>query len=156
MPNLTVIEGTQNERDPYGDIARQRFTLLVAEILRAVERGDDRQYRVHDKLVSFCQAISRSTTPESTIIRDAVQLAHRSAIDPHSERMLDQEMEMRSIIGSALLVAAETMCIDSCARARAGRRKDGLRVSIEAHLSARQRRARKRAGKEPRNPWDDI
>jgi hypothetical protein len=156
MPNLTVIEGTQKERDAFAATARQNFTALIIEILRAVERGDDRDCRVHEKLVYFCLEVSKCSTPHSTIIREAVQSAHRSAIDPYFEKMSDHEMEMRFIIGSALQVAAETMCSDPFARARASRRQRELRASIDDHLSERQRRSRKRAGTEPYNPWYDI
>lgn len=155
MPNLDAIE-RKREREAKRVSARQHFMSLIVEIFRAVERGDDRDNRVHEKLVYFCLEVSKSTTPHSEIIRDAIQSAYRSAIDPYSKEMSNHEMEMRSIIGSALQVAAETMCNDCCARARASRRKEELRVSIEAHLAERQRRARKRAGKEPHNPWHDI
>jgi hypothetical protein len=154
MSDLTAIE-RRRERDARRESARKHFMALIVEILRAIERGDDREYRVHDKLVSYCLEVTKSTMPHWEITREAVQAAYRKAIDPHSEKMSDHEMEMRSIIGSALQVAAETMCSDCCARARASRRNQELRAAIEAHLSARQRRARKWAGTEPHNPWHD-
>jgi hypothetical protein len=55
----------------------------------------------------------------------------------------EYDIEMRMIVGSAIRLAAETLCRDVFARARASRRENELRSSIEFHLRQRRKRPRR-------------
>ena len=125
------------------------ITALIIEILRAVPRGSDREHRLQEKLVSFYEEARQSDVPLRIIVQDAIHTAHRAALAPdvdiRGSTMMRSEydIEMRMIVGSAMRLAAETVCSDVFARARTSRRDDELRSSIEFHLRQRRKRARR-------------
>jgi hypothetical protein len=140
VSKLTVIEGG-GPRDPHEDPARYHFRRLIAELLRALPRGDDPGHRIHTELLAFSEhAMALKTPMLPGLIGGVLRDLHKELI---WEAVADDYIiERQAIIQTALRVAAETVANDSFAKARCQDREHELRRDIDQYLVGRERRSR--------------
>lgn len=132
MPRPTDIDDGGNG-DHHDEWARRHLLSLIVEILRAVARGDDRQYRVEEQLMRFLERVTQMSAPLHDIIQKTVEAAHDRSVAVRYNRVCDTENSIRSIVRAALRLAAET-----CAMITPLRR---VRHATGSGLSARSRRS---------------
>jgi hypothetical protein len=108
-PRFRVIEGGGQERvreNPGTAWAQIHFRTLCVEILRALARGDDRQYRVVRAFDDFLAEVSECG-PLGDVVNPAISEMYEE-IGPRGALSENQE-ELRAIIRSSLQVAAESL-----------------------------------------------
>ena len=145
MPEFTVIQGGGNGLDFESEVAQQAFEQLIIEALRAIARGDDRDFRVVDALIAFTQRLDTAKTPLPTIIQNVFASLHERTFSEGEPAA--RERDLKDIVRASLKFAAETMALDSAARGRLSSRRSDLTTLIEHYVIGREERARENANR---------
>src|SRR6185437_7237508 len=139
------IEGGDKDWDLESQVAQQVFEQLIIEVLRAVARGNDRDFRVVDALIAFTQRVDAAKTPLPTIIQKAFASLHERTFSEGES--VSREIDLKDIVRASLKFAAETMALDSAARGRRSSRRSDLQTLIEYYIIGREERARENANR---------
>lgn len=154
-PRLRVIEGggkgqpqTQAQQSYHAYRAGEHFRILCIELLRALARGDDAQYRVVQALYDLIKDISECDEPIYKILHPVIDELHKEIAPAWDAEGYDAEI--RAIVASSLSVAAESCAADGLANARRSKRKDVLQSAVRAHIAASEERRRAHAERHAR------
>jgi hypothetical protein len=143
MSKFNVIQGGGGRRtppSPDAEWATQQLHRIIAEIFRAIARGDDYGDRVSREFSALFDHIAKTKLQVQPVIHQAVANAN-SDLTEAGERS-DHADEMAEIILAAILVAAESFDKDEYAKGRRFQRLGELRSAIERHIVSTETRSR--------------
>jgi len=140
MPELTVIEGGGRPVDEKTSLTRQAFDDLLMEVLRALGRGDDHEFRILRAMERFINNGAEASIPAGEIIRDRLTEIHETLLRQGPDNSSTEDS--KAIIEAGLQVLAESIADDRASRGRKSQRANALREAIESYVIARERRSR--------------
>jgi hypothetical protein len=139
MPDFTVIEGGGDRKRSDRNLSQQYFEDFVLTLLRALARGEG-AHQLREQFFRFIEHAQKKEIPIGQVFDAAVKNLHQRAFD--AEGVPSYEAERKDVTQAAIRVIAESMALDSAARARLSSRVQDLTQAIEEKILASEERSR--------------